>query len=51
MAEALGVAGGLIEEFGESRVMDTPISEEGYTGIAVGAAMMGYRPVVEYIFS
>ena len=31
--------------------MDTPISEEGYTGIAVGAAMMGYRPVVEYIFS
>lgn len=46
-----GVTSGLIEEFGESRVMDTPISEEGYTGIAVGAAMMGYRPVVEYIFS
>ena len=42
-----GVTSGLIEEFGESRVMDTPISEEGYTGIAVGAAMMGYRPVVE----
>ena len=46
-----GVTSGLIEEFGESRVMDTPISEEGYTGIAVGAAMMDYRPVVEYIFS
>ncbi len=46
-----GVTRGLYEEFGASRVMDAPISEEGYTGIAVGAAMMGYRPVVEYIFS
>ena len=31
--------------------MDTPISEGGFTGMAVGAAMMGYRPIVEYMFS
>jgi pyruvate dehydrogenase E1 component beta subunit len=37
---------GLVEEFGPSRVMNTPISEAGFTGLAVGAAMTGLRPVV-----
>lgn len=46
-----GVTRGFLEEFGEDRIMDTPISEGGFTGIAVGAAMAGYRPVVEYMFS
>jgi pyruvate dehydrogenase E1 component beta subunit len=38
---------GLMEEFGEDRVRDTPISEEGFVGAAIGAAMAGARPVVE----
>jgi pyruvate dehydrogenase E1 component beta subunit len=38
---------GLLKEFGERRVKDTPIAEEGFTGAAVGAAMLGLRPVVE----
>ncbi|MDR2162435.1 MAG: alpha-ketoacid dehydrogenase subunit beta [Clostridiales Family XIII bacterium] len=46
-----GVTRGFLDEFGEDRIMDTPISEGGFTGIAVGAAMAGYRPVVEYMFS
>lgn len=46
-----GVTKGFIKEFGEDRVMDTPISEAGFTGIAVGAAIMGMRPVVEIMFS
>lgn len=41
----------LINEFGRDRVMDTPISEEAIIGAAVGAAMMGMRPVVEILFS
>lgn len=41
---------GLVEEFGTDRVMDTPISEAGFTGIAVGAAMTGLRPVVDIMF-
>jgi pyruvate dehydrogenase E1 component beta subunit len=41
------VTAGLMEEFGEARVRDTPISEEGFTGAAIGAAMAGGRPVVE----
>ena len=41
---------GLVEEFGKSRVIDTPISEAGFTGIAVGAAMTGLRPVVDIMF-
>jgi len=41
------VTAGLLEEFGEDRVRDTPISEEGFVGAAVGAAMAGQRPVVE----
>jgi pyruvate dehydrogenase E1 component beta subunit len=41
------VTAGLLEEFGEQRVRDTPISEEGFVGAAIGAAMAGGRPVVE----
>jgi pyruvate/2-oxoglutarate/acetoin dehydrogenase E1 component len=41
---------GLVEEFGKSRVIDTPISEAGFTGLAVGAAMTGLRPVVDIMF-
>src|SRR5687767_3613542 len=41
---------GLVEEFGCNRVIDTPISEPGFTGLAVGAAMAGMRPVVDIMF-
>lgn len=41
------ITSGLLEEFGEKRVRDTPIAEEGFTGAAIGAAMLGLRPVVE----
>jgi len=41
---------GLVEEFGKERVVDTPISEPGYAGIGVGAAMTGMRPVVDVMF-
>lgn len=44
------VLSGLVEEFGTSRVVDTPIAEPGFTGIAVGAAMTGSRPVVDLMF-
>jgi pyruvate dehydrogenase E1 component beta subunit len=44
------VLSGLVEEFGTGRVLDTPISEAGFTGIAVGAAMTGLRPVVDIMF-
>ena len=43
------VTRGLLEEFGEKRVIDTPIAEAGFSGLAVGAAMMGLRPVVEFM--
>ncbi len=42
---------GLSKEFGHDRVLDTPISEAGYTGIAVGAALMGMRPIVDFQYS
>ncbi len=48
---AFKVTEGFLEEFGVDRVIDTPIAEAGFTGMAVGAAMMGMRPVVEYQFS
>lgn len=44
------VLSGLAAEFGVQRVIDTPISEPGFTGIAVGAAMTGMRPVVDIMF-
>src|SRR5919205_684629 len=44
------VLNGLVEEFGKERIVDTPISEPGFTGLAVGAAMTGMRPVVHIMF-
>jgi len=44
------VLSGLVEEFGTRRVLDTPISEPGFTGMGVGAAMTGMRPVVDIMF-
>ncbi len=47
---AYGVTKGLIDEFGEQRVLDTPISEAAIVGAAVGAAMSGMRPVAELMY-
>ena len=44
------VTEGLLEEFGSERVIDTPIAEASFTGAAVGAALVGARPVVEVLF-
>ncbi|TDL77713.1 alpha-ketoacid dehydrogenase subunit beta [Palleronia sediminis] len=44
------ITSGLVEEFGTSRVIDTPISEPGFVGLAVGAAMTGTRPLVDLMF-
>ncbi len=44
------VTSGLVEEFGTERVIDTPISEPGFMGLAVGAAMTGARPIVDLMF-
>lgn len=44
------VLSGLVEEFGKERVIDSPISEPGITGLGVGAAMTGMRPVVDIMF-
>jgi acetoin:2,6-dichlorophenolindophenol oxidoreductase subunit beta len=44
------VLSGLVEEFGTARVIDTPISEAGFTGVGVGAAMTGMHPVVDIMF-
>lgn len=46
-----GATKGLYEKFGEQRVIDTPISEAAFTGMATGAAMAGLRPIVEYQIS
>ncbi len=57
IGEDIGHYGGLfrvtrnmMEEFGERRVIDTPISEQGFVGMAVGAAMTGLRPIVELMY-
>jgi len=44
------VLSGLVDEFGTDRILDTPISEAGFAGIAVGAAMTGMRPIVDIMF-
>src|SRR5215510_1571032 len=44
---AFKVSQGLLERFGSARVVDAPISELGFTGLGIGAAMVGLRPVVE----
>jgi pyruvate dehydrogenase E1 component beta subunit len=46
---AYKVSQGLLDEFGERRVVDTPITENGFTGLGVGAAMAGLRPIVEFM--
>jgi pyruvate dehydrogenase E1 component beta subunit len=46
---AYKVSQGLLEKFGPKRVIDSPISETGFTGLGVGAAMYGLRPVIEYM--
>jgi pyruvate dehydrogenase E1 component beta subunit len=46
---AYKISQGLLEKYGPERVMDTPISEEGFTGIGIGAALAGLRPIVEWM--
>jgi pyruvate dehydrogenase E1 component beta subunit len=46
---AYKVSKGMYEKYGERRIIDTPISEAGFTGIGVGAGLMGLRPIVEYM--
>ncbi len=46
---AYKVTQGLLDEFGPSRILDTPISEHGFTGLAVGSAFKGLRPIVEFM--
>ncbi|MFT8715510.1 pyruvate dehydrogenase complex E1 component subunit beta [Gluconobacter potus] len=46
---AYKISQGLLEEFGEKRVIDTPITEHGFTGMAVGAALTGLKPIVEFM--
>jgi len=46
---AYKVTEGLLEKFGPRRVLDTPIAESGFAGIAIGAAMVGLRPIVEFM--
>ncbi len=48
---AFGVSNGMLDEFGEERIIDTPISELGFVGAGVGAAMVGMKPIVEIMFS
>jgi len=46
---AYKVSQGLLEEFGEKRVIDTPITEQGFTGLGIGAAFNGLKPIVEFM--
>jgi pyruvate dehydrogenase E1 component beta subunit len=46
---AYKVSEGMLERFGAKRVLDAPITESGFTGISIGAAMVGLRPIVEYM--
>lgn len=48
---AFGVTAGLVDEFGEARCLDTPISESAIVGISIGASQRGYRPVAEMQFA
>ena len=44
---AYKVSQGMLEEFGPERIVDTPIAENGFTGLGIGAAMAGLRPIIE----
>ena len=46
---AYKVSQGMLEQFGPKRIIDTPISENGFSGLGIGAAMMGLRPIVEFM--
>ena len=46
---AYKVTQGLLDEFGSKRIIDAPITEAGFTGLAVGAAMNGLKPIVEFM--
>src|SRR6187397_2066775 len=46
---AYKVSAGLLQRFGSGRIIDTPISEEGFAGIGIGAAMVGLRPIIEFM--
>ena len=46
---AYKVSRGMLDEFGPKRVIDTPISESGFAGLGIGAAMMGLRPIIEFM--
>ena len=46
---AYKVSEGLLDKFGERRVIDTPIAEAGFAGIGIGAAMVGLRPIIEFM--
>jgi pyruvate dehydrogenase E1 component beta subunit len=46
---AYKVSEGLLEKFGEARVIDTPIAEGGFAGVGIGAAMVGLRPIIEFM--
>src|SRR6476659_8522951 len=46
---AYKVSQGMLDEFGERRVIDTPISELGFAGIGIGSAMNGLRPIIEFM--
>ncbi len=46
---AYKVSEGLLEQFGERRVVDTPIAETGFAGVGIGAAMVGLRPIIEFM--
>ncbi|MDC0357713.1 alpha-ketoacid dehydrogenase subunit beta [Oligoflexia bacterium] len=56
MGEEVGASGGvygcsteMLERFGERRVVDTPIAENGFTGVGIGAALLGLRPIIEFM--
>ena len=46
---AYKVSAGLLERFGAKRIIDTPISENGFAGLGIGAAMVGFRPIIEFM--
>src|ERR1043165_2732906 len=46
---AYKVSKGMLDKFGERRVIDTPIAEGGFAGVGIGAAMVGLRPIIEFM--
>ena len=51
MGNVFGITQGFLEEFGNLRIIDTPISESGFTGMAVGMAIRGLRPITEWMYN